>query len=103
MKNRKHPFSKGKTATRVEVTDTAVKIFYHSTAIVEIRDGSVILNNGGWTTRTTKLRMNQAAEFFGIDFHVFQKKSTWYTRVADDVIPFDGHSASIENTQRRAA
>ena len=58
----------GKTATTVERTENgSVRVIYHSTPVVEVTaDGTVTLNNGGWRTNTTKARMNQTANQFGL-------------------------------------
>lgn len=96
-------FSKGKVATRVEVTDTSVKIFYHATAIVEIRKNSVTLNNGGWATVTTKRRMNQAAKFFGLAFRVFQRNFQWFAMFAGQTIPFNGNLLELPVSEAMAA
>jgi len=49
------------------------------------KQGKVELNTCGWRSNTTKTRMNQAANQFGIPVHVFQKDFEWY------VTPRYGH------------
>lgn len=43
---------------------------YHRTNVVKFNEDVIILNTGGWFTLTTKQRMNQTAEEYGLDFRV---------------------------------
>lgn len=69
-------------------------VTYHDTDVV-IASGSdltgydVILNTGGWKTATTKTRMNQFSNEYGLPFNVYQRDYTWYIAVpgkADDIV-----------------
>lgn len=42
------------------------------------KQGKVVLDTCGYHTNTTKTRINQAANQFGIPIHVFQKNFEWY-------------------------
>ena len=68
----------GSTATKVTTLDGETSVKYHDTVVVRFRPGQVVLNSGGWRTATTKLRMNQAANEFGLRFQVFQSKGEWF-------------------------
>lgn len=71
----------GKTATtvRTEFGVGKLSVVYHSTEVVKVAmDGTVTLNTGGWRTATTKARMNQAANEFGLSFSVYQEKGDWF-------------------------
>ncbi len=75
----------GTTATTVAIdADGVTRVIYHSTCVVAIyppnKDGDrlVALDSGGWRTATTKLRMNQASNQFGLGFRVFQKAGEWF-------------------------
>jgi len=54
---------------------------YHSTKVVKFSQKSdgirVILNDGGWRTATTKLRMNQASNQWGLEYQVIQRRGDW--------------------------
>lgn len=84
----------GRTATTAK-RDAAgtLRVTYHKTVVVEVtRDGTVTLRSGGWRTVTTKARMNQAANQYGLGFSVYQKKGEWFVnlrRSASDVLPFE--------------
>ncbi len=83
----------GKTATSVKTIEGITVVKYHQTNVVEIeRTGKgkglnwkpvvkVTLRSGGWRTLTTKVRMNQAANQFGLDFQVYQENFEWYVQV----------------------
>lgn len=47
------------------------------------REAWVILNSGGWRTVTTKTRMNQAANQFGLGYGVYQRKGEWFVDTPD--------------------
>lgn len=64
--------------TFVAVTGRDVAVTYATTCIVRADDATVTLNSGGWRTVTTKRKMTQAAEEFGLGFSVFQKAGAWY-------------------------
>jgi hypothetical protein len=51
---------------------------YHNTKVVKWNDKKIILNSDGWKTATTKTRMNQTANQFGLGFSVRQKDYSWY-------------------------
>ena len=64
---------------------------YHQTDVVRFKGERIILNTGGWFTATTKLRMNQASNQFGLGFRVYQKNHEWFVSLRDGrVFPFDG-------------
>lgn len=66
-------------------------VIYHNTAVVRFNADTVILNNGGWKTVTTKTRMNQAARQFKLPYGVSQVKGVWYT----NNVPWEGCSIAI--------
>ena len=65
---------------------------YWSTDIVRFNNERIILNTGGWSTVTTKLRMNQASNQFNLGYNVYQKDFNWFVEYQGKTIPF--------NTQR---
>ena len=60
----------GEHKTAIYQSDGYTCIRYHSTEVVKFNDNEIILNSGGWQTKTTKLRMNQASCEFGLYFNV---------------------------------
>lgn len=54
----------------------AKAIEHHNTDIVTfLPDGDIVLNSGGWYSKTTKERINDAIGQFG---HIVQRDFTWY-------------------------
>lgn len=76
-------------ATRTIKEGDRIEVFYHSTAVVTVTPKEIRLDHGGWLTTTTKLRMNQAANQYGLGYIVFQKKGSWFVQVGDKTIPYD--------------
>jgi len=68
----------GKTATTISAADGYTIVTYHQTQVVKVNDAKIILNSGGWRTNTTKTRMNQTANQFGLGFQVYQKDFEWF-------------------------
>ncbi len=72
----------GKTATTVRRLGTKdgdkLIVRYHQTDVVVFSAESITLDSGGWRTSTTKNRMNQASNQFGLGYCVFQKGFCWY-------------------------
>ena len=73
------PYGAGR-ATRVVKTDSGVGIKYHRTVVVEYTEAGIVLNTGGWSTVTTKERMNTALSNLDCGMHisVFQDHGVWY-------------------------
>lgn len=65
-----------KTAVYHDGTHTCV--VYHNTCVARFNSAEIILDSGGWRTVTTKARMNQASNQYGLGFSVYQKDHVWY-------------------------
>jgi len=66
-------------------------VVYRGTPIVSWTPDQVILNTGGWQSRTTKRKMNQASNQFGLGFGVYQVKGNWTVRQPDgQEVPYAG-------------
>jgi hypothetical protein len=69
------------SATKIWKDAANIEVQYHNTIVAhkDILGKTVRLNSGGWTTNTTKLRMNQFAnEFCNGSFIVRQRDFVWY-------------------------
>lgn len=62
-----------------------VVVTYVATPIVTFNAESVTLRSGGYQTVTTKQKMNQAANQFGLGYSVYQHKGEWFVSVWSDV------------------
>ena len=83
----------GRTATKVEHHGENTYVRYHATDVVKFDSQCVMLDTGNWFTATTKLRMNQTSNQFGLGFSVYQKDYRWFV-----VIP---QGETLEFTGRR--
>lgn len=81
----------GSAATNVFSEGGFTKVLYHRTVLVKFQTARIILNSGGWRTATTKTRMNQTSNQYGLEFHVFQKDFDWFVTFRGETIPFVDH------------
>ena len=72
----------GRTATTVSTDGGKTRVVYHATTVVSFDAETVTLNSGGWQTSTTKTRMNQASNQFGLGYRVWQKNDIWFVALA---------------------
>lgn len=70
-------------ATTIYTENGETVVRYHQTAVVRFSKDSITLNSGGWRTNTTKTRMNQAANQFGLGYQVVQDRGNWYVCMDD--------------------
>lgn len=88
MANIKSKIGTHKTKVTENIVDgyaepyTEVK--YHDTVVVRFDKDHIELNTGGWKSKTTKLRMNQASEQFNLGYRVYQKNFEWFVSYKDD-------------------
>jgi len=84
----------GKTATAVFTDRNGMtNVVYHNTTVVSFNNDKIILDNGGYLTVTTKLRMNQTANQFNLGYCVFQKNHEWFVDFNNQVVPFESGMA----------
>lgn len=76
--------------------DNGKQVFYHKTCIVEYDFDKIKLHSGGWKSVTTKRKMNQASNQFGLGFGVYQKSGDWFVNMpTGETVPFyDGITIS---------
>ena len=81
----------GHNTRLIKIAD-AYGIMYHNTVVVYIySNGHYELNNGGWNTSTTKLRMNEYSPI-----SIFSVKGEWYARYKNETIPYFNHLTTNE-------
>lgn len=89
-------------ATTIEQDAQGRHVRYHSTRVVTIHpNGDVTLRTGGYRTNTTKTRMNQTANQFGLSFRVYQQNFDWFVRIGDKDIAFDDRELTITTEMLR--
>jgi hypothetical protein len=69
-----------KTSKAVHVlnTDRGLEIYHYATCICRYNGSEIELDNGGYTTRTTKKHLNTCLELLGKRLAITQKKFEWY-------------------------
>lgn len=81
-------------ATAIFTDSEGTHVLYHNTRVVTMhKDGSVTLRTGGWRTNTTRLRMNQTFNQFGIPLTVYQKNFDWFVESTDERWPWKAEMA----------
>lgn len=55
-----------------------IAVNYRGTDVVTFNEREVTLNTNGYFTATTKTRMNQASNQFGLGYHVYQRDYAWF-------------------------
>ena len=83
------------TATSIRGDNGKVIIRYHATDVVTFDAYKITLDTGGWRTVTTKRRMNQASEAFGLGYTVYQQSWDWYAVHNGKVYRFSGETLTI--------
>lgn len=88
----------GKTATKVIKTDEMISVIYHKTEVVKYNTTTkkLVLNTGGWLTKTTKTRMNQASNQFNLGYSVKQIKGQWLVSIENKEIIFNDDKLEIQ-------
>jgi hypothetical protein len=87
----------GQRATTIKVDDNGYTcITYHSTDVVKFNSRHIILNTGGWSTLTTKTRMNQAANQFRLGYCVYQRNFNWFCEYNGKTYLFTGNTLTID-------
>ena len=64
--------------TKVEVAGDVIDVFLFGHHIAEITDQTVRINNRGYTTSTTKSRLNCILRKFCEARNIYQKDFSWY-------------------------
>jgi len=70
-------------ATTVSEADGETVVIYHTTRIVTFNHDCVTLRTGGWDTVTTRRKMNQASNQFGLGYSVFRRDGDSYVSLPD--------------------
>lgn len=70
---------------------------YRGTPVARMKDNTITLNTGGWRSFTTKTRMNQFSNnFVKGSFCVYQKDYSWFVKLGNEVLPFNGQTITFE-------
>lgn len=78
----------GTCKTTITTSDGFTRITYVATVVVKFSDKEIVLDSGGWRTRTTLTRMSQAANQFDLKYSVQQINFEWFVHFNGKTIPF---------------
>ena len=75
--NKRKRFSSGNT--QVEETENGVIVKLHGNKICEVGRDTIVINDGGWESNTTKSRLNVILrDVIGGGWGIYQKNFQWY-------------------------
>jgi len=83
-----------KTSVRFTPNGT-LSVVYRGTEVVKATSKSIILDTNGWFTNTTKTRMNQASNQYGLGYTVFQKNYDWFVTYRGKTRKFRGNRMTL--------
>jgi hypothetical protein len=89
----------GKLATRIIRQGEWTLVKYHDTVVVSFNDKWIVLDTGGWFTPTTKTRMNQASNQFGLGYQVYQREGEWNVCYGTGKLTFIKNQCTIRRDQ----
>lgn len=75
-------------ATTVSNDGLYTRVRYHVTDVVLFNEHRIVLNSGGYRTNTTKTRMNQASNQFGLGYRVYQKRGEWFISYKGETLEY---------------
>tara|TARA_Y100000114_G_scaffold140570_1_gene145564 strand:- start:263 stop:550 length:288 start_codon:yes stop_codon:yes gene_type:complete len=82
----------GTHKTKVFTENEITYVKYHNTRVVAFSENVIMLYTGGWFTPTTKTRMNQTSNAFGLGFQVYQKNYEWFADYNGKTYEFTGNN-----------
>lgn len=85
-------------ATNIRAEKGVTHVRYHSTDVVSFDESEITLRTGGWSTATTKTRMNQASNQFGLRYYVYQKAHRWFVDTGYSTLPFDSDELTFKRS-----
>jgi hypothetical protein len=86
----------GTHATSVYTHEDTTYVKYHYTNVVSFNRDEIKLNTGGYFTNTTKTRMNQTSNQFGLGFRVYQKNFDWFAEYDGKTFEFLKDELTLE-------
>jgi hypothetical protein len=84
----------GRRGKGIVMEDGVLRVSYWNTYVVtwDKKTNTVTLNSNGWHTLTTKTRMNQTSNQYGLGFYVFQKNFIWYVELPNgETVEYEDH------------
>ena len=97
MNRKERQWQRGKVATKIRKDDDGTHVRYHYTDVVTVKKDKIVLRHNGWTTVTTKNRMNQVSELYGLGYSAVKKDGDLYvTDKNGDVHEFYNQTLTLQ-------
>ena len=84
-----------KTIVKADMSRGNLRVTYHSTDVVTVTPKMIRLNTGGYFTNTTRTRMNQASNQYGLGYTVYQKNYAWFVKFKGKIYPFKNRTLTL--------
>jgi len=83
--------------------DGDITVIYQETPIVTFDDNEVILDCGGWRTRSTQSRMNWASEEYALAYRIRRKGREWFVDYQGTTYPFNSDRILLDRKTGQVA
>lgn len=83
-------------ATKVFEDGADIIVKYHTTEVVRFNTKRIVLNTGGYETKTTRIRMNQASNQFDLGYRVYSRKGNTLVNFKDVTYQFDDNVLTLK-------
>ena len=89
----------GSHKTTIRTEGGLTQVIYWETAVLSFDAHFIALNNGGYYTATTKTRINQAFNQFGLGYALFQREGLWFIERLDnhEIQEWKGQTLNLPN------
>ena len=82
--------------TRIYCDGDNAEVWLHKTCIVTVRPDKIVLNTGGWYSKTTQRRMLQVSHEWELGYGVsFSKRHGYVVRYYGQEYPFDANHRCV--------
>ena len=71
-------------------------VVYYETVVVTFNDEEIILNTGGWWTRSTQDRMNWTSKQFDLGYRIQRQGKAWYVDYRDEQHDFEAEQIRLD-------
>ena len=82
--------------TTVHTENGNTIVVYYETAVVTFNDEEIILNTGGWWTRSTQDRMNWASKHFDLGYRIQRQGKVWHVTYQGEQHDFDTEQIRLD-------
>jgi len=85
----------GTHKTTIATENGITRVTYHQTNIVSFNEHYIVLNTGGYSSNTTKTRMNQTSHQFELGYRVYQKNFGWFVEYRGNTYKYENNKIGL--------